>query len=101
MPHILYIFTLHTRSGTDQLTLLSSFPLRSSMSESTAASQELIRVQRGASQAIEDAASLARCLTLAKKNNQSTRVATNVYQRLRFDRVRKAQQVSSRQYAST
>jgi len=49
--------------------------------------------QQGASQAVEDGACLARCLTLAKKHGHSTRVATNTYQRLRYDRVRKAQQL--------
>lgn len=49
--------------------------------------------QQGASQAVEDAVTIAHVLTLAKERGQPIGVALRAYQKLRYDRVIKAQQL--------
>jgi len=49
--------------------------------------------QQGASQALEDAVTLALCLKKAKEQGHSMKVATQTYQDLRYDRVKAAQKL--------
>ncbi|KAL8287413.1 hypothetical protein RQP46_003271 [Phenoliferia psychrophenolica] len=49
--------------------------------------------QQGASQAVEDGVTIARCLLLAKERNQPITLALPAYEKLRYERVKRAQQV--------
>lgn len=49
--------------------------------------------QQGASQAVEDGVTIAQCLVLAKERDQPSSFALKAYQSLRYERVKKAQQL--------
>ena len=49
--------------------------------------------QQGASQAVEDGVTIARCLLLAKGRRHPISLALPAYEKLRSERVKKAQQV--------